>query len=250
MLDSFSLCAILNLYLRPLHMNLRSQPHQIVKLNGTTFTLLGTVHVSADSAETVKSELRSGKYDAVAIELCEKRAKVYSGKEPREKFSWWRSFRKHGYRSTLLRNALAHLYRAFEVGHGLDAGGEFKAAMQVSDARDIPCILIDQDAEITAQRASVNVGVVSATFTYVVYRFASWLIKHLPTEDLMEKLEELKHNPKMYSNRNSLNHKAIIEERDAYMVNELRKLTGYKNVLVVIGAGHLEGMTKLLKESA
>lgn len=231
-------------------MNLKTQPHQIIKHNGTTFTLLGTVHVSPDSAETVKTELRSGKYDAVAIELCEKRASVYKGKVSPEKFSWWKSFRKHGFKATLLRNALSNLYKAFEVGHGLDAGGEFKAAMSVADARDIPCILIDQDAEITAQRASVNVGFVAAVFTFMVYRFSTWVIKHIPTDDLMDKLEEMKRNPSKFVTKRNLNHTAIIEERDAYMVNELRKLQGYKNVLVVIGAGHLEGMTKLLKENA
>lgn len=231
-------------------MTLKTQPHEIVHLNGTTFTLLGTVHVSPVSANTVKKELRSGKYDAVAIELCEKRAKVFKDKTPRPTFSWWKSFRQRGFKATLLSNALSNLYKAFEINHGLDSGGEFKAAMNVSEARKIPCILIDQDAEITAQRASANVGVVASVFTFLLHRVASWAIKHIPTKELMDKLEELKHNPDKYTNKAPLNRKAIIDERDAYMVNELRKLTGYKNVLVVIGAGHLQGMTKLLKENA
>src|SRR5690606_37539788 len=44
-----------------------------VQLGNTTFHLLGTAHVSRQSAEDVRRELRSGRYDAVAIELCPSR---------------------------------------------------------------------------------------------------------------------------------------------------------------------------------
>ena len=50
-----------------------SGPHRIVEVGTTRYTLLGTAHVSAESAEDVRHLIRSGEFDAVAIELCDAR---------------------------------------------------------------------------------------------------------------------------------------------------------------------------------
>lgn len=48
-------------------------PRRDITVGETTFTLLGTAHVSAESADEVRSLIDSGDFDAVAIELCDAR---------------------------------------------------------------------------------------------------------------------------------------------------------------------------------
>ena len=50
-----------------------SGPQRVVEVGGTRYTRLGTAHVSAESAEDVRRMIRSGEFDAVAIELCDAR---------------------------------------------------------------------------------------------------------------------------------------------------------------------------------
>ena len=48
-----------------------SGPLKTFTVGETHYTLLGTAHVSAESAEDVRKLIDSGAFDAVAIELCE-----------------------------------------------------------------------------------------------------------------------------------------------------------------------------------
>ena len=48
-------------------------PRRVIVRGDTRYTLLGTAHVSAESANEVRELIRSGEFDAVAIELCASR---------------------------------------------------------------------------------------------------------------------------------------------------------------------------------
>ncbi|WP_438876438.1 TraB/GumN family protein, partial [Bacillus cereus group sp. Bce039] len=50
-----------------------SGPLKTVTVGNTCYTLLGTAHVSAESADDVRQLIDSGHFDAVAIELCDAR---------------------------------------------------------------------------------------------------------------------------------------------------------------------------------
>ena len=50
-----------------------SGPLKTIQVGGTYYTLLGTAHVSAESANDVRQLIDSGHFDAVAIELCDAR---------------------------------------------------------------------------------------------------------------------------------------------------------------------------------
>ena len=56
-----------------------------VRLKNTQFTLIGTAHVSQKSVEMVEKMIRSGKFDCVAVELCEPRYKNLTNR------SWWKN---------------------------------------------------------------------------------------------------------------------------------------------------------------
>ena len=54
----------------------QTEPLETVKVRNCSITLLGTAHVSKASADKVQELIATGKYDAVAVELCPSRHKV------------------------------------------------------------------------------------------------------------------------------------------------------------------------------
>ena len=44
-----------------------------IRVGSTTFTLLGTAHVSPQSVADVRREVDNGDYDTIAVELCDSR---------------------------------------------------------------------------------------------------------------------------------------------------------------------------------
>ena len=44
-----------------------------IPIGQSTLTLIGTAHVSKQSVELVEEHIQSGKYDCIAVELCQPR---------------------------------------------------------------------------------------------------------------------------------------------------------------------------------
>ena len=44
-----------------------------IQIGQSTLTLMGTAHVSKQSVQLVEEHIQSGKYDCVAVELCQPR---------------------------------------------------------------------------------------------------------------------------------------------------------------------------------
>ena len=52
---------------------LREQPTRQLQRDGVHYTLIGTAHVSRASADAVRELAASGKFDVIAVELCQAR---------------------------------------------------------------------------------------------------------------------------------------------------------------------------------
>ena len=53
-----------------------TEPIETVQINKCSVTMLGTAHVSKASADKVQELIATGKYDAIAVELCPSRHKA------------------------------------------------------------------------------------------------------------------------------------------------------------------------------
>src|SRR5699024_1461489 len=69
-------------------------PRQVVTCGETTFTLLGTAHVSRASADEVRAEIETGAYDEVAIELCDARYQALTRRKEMEQMDLFQVLRQ------------------------------------------------------------------------------------------------------------------------------------------------------------
>jgi len=229
----------------------QSQPHAIVERDGVRYTLLGTAHVSRVSVEAVEDAIGSGAFDAVAVELDAQRLQAISDPDALARLNLVDVIRKGRVALFAANLALAAYQRRLAEQLGIEPGAELKRAVAVANERDLPVALIDRDVGLTFKRASKKLG-----FFGRMKLIGSLLGGLMASDELgEEEIETLKQGDMLESSfgefaRSSPElYEAIIAERDRYMAAKLREQAGNaRNVLAVVGAGHLAGLARHLTD--
>ena len=229
------------------------QPIKIVHRDGVEYTLLGTAHVSRASAEAVEQMAGSGEFDVVAVELCETRFNALKGDRNWKDLDLYKIIRQRKAGLVMANLALSAYQRRIAEQFGIEPGAEMRAAAKVAEEKDLPLQLVDRDLGVTLRRSYASVpwykrlymmtglllGVVSSD------EIDEESIEKLKQGDILESTftEFAQHSPALYE--------ALIAERDRYMAASLREQNsnrGDGKVLVVVGAGHLEGLARHLRD--
>jgi pheromone shutdown-related protein TraB len=230
---------------------LASQPHAIVERDGTRYTLLGTAHVSRTSVDAVTAAVGSGRYDSVAVELDAPRLQALTDPAALAKLDLVNVIRTGRVAMFAANLALAAYQRRLAEQLGIEPGAELKQAVLEARERNLPVHLIDREVGLTFKRAShrlgwwrrakLGSGLLASLF--VDEEVAESDIEKLKQGDLLESSfsEFASDSPELYE--------TVIAERDRYMAARLRESSdGAREVLAVVGAGHLQGMAKHLGE--
>lgn len=232
---------------------LASQPIRRVRDAGTEFVLLGTAHVSAASAQAVSALLQREEFDAVAVELCAPRADAIHNPERVAEMDLFRILREGRVAAVAAGLALGAYQRRLAKQLGIEPGAEMKTAMEGARTRGLPCWLVDRAVAVTLRRARAAVG-----FWQRMRITAGMVAGLLDDGDVSEQdVERLKQGDILESTFTEFArsspplYQALIAERDRYMVARLRAQAAAEKpgkVLVVVGAGHLEGMLRAFQQ--
>ena len=227
------------------------QPTAIVERGGVRFTLLGTAHVSRASIEAVRAAIDSGAYDAIAVELDPQRLQALTDPDALAKLDLIKVLREGKTALFAANLALSGYQRRLAEKLGIEPGAELKVAAMESNARGLPLHLIDRDVGLTFRRAMRSLGwwgraKISAGLV------AGMVANEEVDEGQIEKLKEgdmLESAFNEFASETPALYEAIIAERDRYMAARLRESTGgAREVLAVVGAGHLQGLARHLRE--
>lgn len=229
----------------------RTQPHAVVERDGVRYTLLGTAHVSRASVDAVRAAIEGGGFDAVAVELDEQRLRALSDPDALAKLDLVKVLREGKAALFAANLGLAAYQRRLAEQLGIEPGAELKAAVQEAETRGLPVRLIDRDVGLTFKRASQRLGwwgraklgggLMASLFADE--EVGDDEIEKLKQGDLLEASfgEFARESPPLYD--------TIISERDRYMAASLREGDATaREVLAVVGAGHLQGLARHLRE--
>ena len=236
------------------HDPLADQPHAIVERDGVRYTLLGTAHVSKASLDAVRAAIASGRFDTIAVELDPQRLASLTDPDALAKLDLVKVLREGKTALFAANLGLAAYQRRLAEQLGIEPGAELKAAVHDGKERGLAVHLIDRDVGLTFKRASQRLGWWDRAKLgggLVASLFADEDVGHdeiekLKQGDLLESSfgEFAEDNPALYD--------AVISERDRYMAARLRESanaeSGARNVLAVVGAGHLQGLARHLSE--
>ena len=233
--------------------NVQQEPLIRIVLGDQHITLLGTAHVSRASAEKVTRLLTDEPFDAVAVELCSSRHQAIMNPDALARMDLFQVLRGGKTAMVIANLALAGYQQRLADEVGVEPGAEMRAAINAAQTKNIPVLLIDREIGTTLKRVSRNVSWWQR-LNLLAGLLASTVSKESISEEEIEKLKEgdmlesalyqfAQQVPGLYS--------PLIEERDRYMAARLRadlENSDFKNVLAVVGAGHLKGMTATLNK--
>lgn len=234
---------------------LNEQPIREITRDGVHYVLLGTAHVSRTSVQAVTTMAAEGDFDAIAVELCAARHQALTKQQQWKDMDLYRIIRERKAALVMANLALGAYQRRIAEQFGIEPGAELKAAADAALERDLPLQLIDRDLATTLKRSYravpwykrmlLSTGLVMSTVSSE--EIDEEQIEKLKEGDILESTftEFAAQSPELYE--------ALIDERDRFMAARLRQenaANAGKRILVVIGAGHLEGLANYLENDS
>jgi pheromone shutdown-related protein TraB len=211
-----------------------------------TILLVGTAHISQQSADLVKEVIDQEQPDTVCIELDEKRYAALSNPQQWENLDLKQIIRKKQLSTLLVNLVLASYQKKLGGKLGIQPGTELLTAARTADSYDIPVELCDRDVRITLRRAWK-----ATSLWKKFYMMASLMASLFDDTELDEdKLAELRRNDVLSELMNEIGEalpaakEALIDERDIFMAEKVKGAQG-KRIVAVVGAGHMEGIKRV-----
>ena len=225
-----------------------SQVH-FLEVDGREFILVGTAHVSRESAELVRRVIEQEKPDRVCVELDAQRYQALTQRQRWESLDIKEVIRKKQL-STLMVNLLLSAYqKKLGVKLGVMPGTELLEATRAAEENGIPVSLCDRDVRVTLRRAWRSTPflkkalLLSAILTSV---FDDKAVTEEQIEDML-KGDVLSELMKELGEAMPALKRVLIDERDMFLTHKIRDSEG-ERIVAVVGAGHLDGINKALAE--
>ena len=213
------------------------------------FIIVGTAHISRQSADLVKEVITNEKPDTVCIELDEKRYKALSEKNRWENLDLKTIIREKQLSTLLMNLVLASYQKKLGEKLGMAPGTELLEAANTAKELDVPIQLCDREVRITLRRSwhSMNFW---QKIKFLTSGVAGLFEKQELTE---EKLAELRSKDVLTEMMEELGtalpvlKRVLIDERDSFLAEKMRSAKGNK-IVAVVGAGHVNGIINHLKD--
>ncbi len=222
---------------------------RFLELDGRRLILVGTAHVSRSSVDLVRRVIETERPDCVCLELDEKRYDSLARAERWEALDLKEVIRRKQLPTLLLNLLLAAYQKRLGGQLGIQPGMELLEAARVAEERGIPIELCDRDVRVTLRRAAA-----ATSFFRKVLLLSELLVAMFETPEITEEqLEKLKEQDVLSELMDDLGRHlpalktVLIDERDAYLAERLRRAPG-RCLVAVVGAGHLEGMVRALSQ--
>ena len=219
-----------------------------VAVGGRTIFLVGTAHVSQRSVDLVREIIEIERPDTVCIELDEGRYTALSQEKKFEEQDLREVLKRKQLATLMLNLVLASYQRRLGLQLGVSPGSELLEAARTAQENEIPFVLCDRDVRITLRRAwqSISWG----QRLRLLLELGASLFEEAEVSE--EELARIREQDVVTEVMNELGRmmpdlkRVLIDERDAYLAHEILEAEG-ERVVAVVGAGHVEGMKKLLE---
>jgi pheromone shutdown-related protein TraB len=226
-----------------------SQTIRRIELKDRVIILAGTVHISQESTEEVRSLIEAEKPGRVCVEIDEGRYRSMSQGNSWENLNITKVL-KEGRGFLLLANlALAGFQRKMGSNVGGKPGEEMLAAVKAAEAAGIPYSFCDREIQVTLKRAWGK-----SNFWNKSKLLSSLVDSAFSNEKLtVEEIEKLKEKNELDSMMAELADflpsvkEVLIDERDRFLASRIF-VAEESLVVAVVGAGHLDGIEAWLRK--
>ena len=208
-------------------------------------TLIGTAHVSRESADLVVKVIEEEKPDTVCVELCESRYKAIKQKNRWQNTDLIKVIREK--KSFLLLSNLLLTSFQKKIGQklGIKPGEEMIRAMDAAYSVGAHIHLAYRDIRITLSRTWRLMGL------WTKMKLLAQLVTSMGEVDSIkeEDIEKMKDKDVLETLLSEIGktlpelRRILIDERDKYLTEKIRSAPG-KRIVAVVGAGHVPGIKR------
>jgi pheromone shutdown-related protein TraB len=221
----------------------------VLEVDGREFVLVGTAHVSRESADLVREVIEKERPDCVCIELDAQRFEALSHRQRWENLDLRQVIRQRQLAPLLANLVLASYQKKLGGALGVLPGAELLEAARAAERHGIPVALCDRDVRVTLRRAWGSMSLwnksklLATLLASVIDRpeLDEDELRRIRDQDVISELmrelgEEL---PALKT--------TLIDERDAYLSHKILAAEG-ERIVAVVGAGHVAGIRDALLE--
>ncbi|MEL7565825.1 MAG: TraB/GumN family protein [Dehalobacterium sp.] len=220
-----------------------------LNLDGKEFILIGTAHVSRNSAEQVKAIIESERPDSVCIELDEKRYQTIREGNKWHNADIFKIIKEKKATLLLVNLILSSFQKRLAKQFGINAGQEMIQGIESAKEIGANLVLADRDIQITFSRIWHSVG-----FWGKIKLIVEIIYSIFSTESITEEeMEKLKSQDMLNSILNEFTKSfpklkiPLVDERDQYLAQKIKDAPGQK-IVAVLGAAHVPGIKEELRK--
>ncbi len=221
----------------------------VIRHDDKIILLVGTAHISRQSADLVERIIEEERPDTVCIELDEKRYAALSRRRRWENLDLKQVIRNKQLSTLLVNLVLASYQKKLGGQLGTMPGTELLAAARTAEEHGIRVELCDRDVRVTLRRAWH-----ATSWFKKGYLLATLFASLFDTTELdEEKLAELRKKDVLSELMEEMGEslpdtkRVLIDERDIYMAEKIKSAPG-RHLVAVVGAGHMQGIMRVIGE--
>ncbi|OGO77344.1 MAG: conjugal transfer protein TraB [Clostridiales bacterium GWB2_37_7] len=221
-----------------------------IYMNDKEYILIGTAHVSKQSAEQVKSLIESEKPNSVCIELDEQRFKTITEGTKWKDTDIFKIIKEKKATLLLINLVISSFQKRIARQFDINAGQEMIQGIESAKEIGAELVLADRNIQITFSRiwhelgflgkAKLLMEIVLSIFSDV--KISEEELEKIKSQDMIDSaLKDFTvHFPRLKI--------PLIDERDQYLAQKIKDAPGNK-IVAVLGAAHVPGIkNEILKE--
>ncbi len=214
-----------------------------LQYEGKELVLVGTAHVSRESAELAEAVIAAEAPDTVCVELCRSRYEAIKQREKWQEMDIVKVIREKRTSVLLFQLLLASFQKKIAEKLGITPGEEMIRSVARAEEQGAEVVLADREIRVTLLRAWRKMG-----FWTKIRGLPEMIVSLFYTEEVTaEEVEKLKQQDVLEVALQTFGEKlptlktTLIDERDQYLSHTISHAPGNK-IVAVVGAGHVPGI--------
>jgi pheromone shutdown-related protein TraB len=214
-----------------------------LSFEGKEIILIGTAHVSKESARQVEAIIEAEKPDTVCVELCRSRYDSLTQKTRWQETDLLKAIREKKAFLLLSNLMLTSFQRRLGKKLGIQPGQEILSAIQAAEKTGAAIHLADRDIRTTLSRTWRLMKLWTKVKLFYQLLGSLWEMEDITAEQV----EEMKKKDVLDNLLSEIGaalpevRRILIDERDQYLAFKIRTAPG-KRIVAAVGAGHVPGI--------
>lgn len=216
-----------------------------INLDGKELILIGTAHVSRQSAEQVKEVIEAERPDTVCIELDEQRYQSVMDSNKWKETDIFKVIKEKKATLLLMNLAISSFQNRLAKQFDIKPGQEMIQGIESAKETGANLVLADRNIQITFSRIWHNLGWLGKSQLLTSVFFSIFSRESISEEELekMKSQDTLNAVLAEFTESFPKLKTPLIDERDQYLAQKIKDAPG-KKIVAILGAAHVPGITK------